>query len=95
MEPGSFDYEGWLFRRGIGATGYVAHDAMRVDAKTCYPLLCAREALVTDMRRMLGSAEFGGMVAALASGDHGGIQESQWRVRQAANTVHLMAIAGL
>jgi len=26
MNPGGFDYEGWLFRLGIGATGYVIHD---------------------------------------------------------------------
>lgn len=27
MDPGAFDYEGWLFFHDIGATGYVAHDA--------------------------------------------------------------------
>lgn len=95
MDPGSFDYEGWLFRHGIGATGYVAHDALRVDAKTRYPLLRARAALAEDIRHVLGADEFGGMVAALATGDQGGLSEDQWQVLQATNTVHLMAIAGL
>ena len=27
MNPGGFDYEGWLFRQGIGATGYVRGSA--------------------------------------------------------------------
>lgn len=95
MDPGSFDYEGWLFRHGIGATGYVAHDAARVRQETRYPLLRARAALADDIRHLLGADEFRGMVAALATGDQGGIQESQWQVLQATNTVHLMAIAGL
>lgn len=93
MDPGSFDYEGWLFRRGIGATGYVT-TATRL-AGDRYPLLRARASLEQDMRRALGTDEFGGMASALATGDQGGISEAQWQVLQATNTVHLMAIAGL
>jgi len=32
MNPSGYDYEGWLFRHGIGATGYGIHDqAERLD----------------------------------------------------------------
>ena len=94
MDPGAFDYEGWLFRHGIGATGYGVA-AVRLDATTRYPLLRLRAALEESIRRALGTDEFAGMAAALATGDQGGIGEAQWQVLQATNTVHLMAIAGL
>ncbi|HEY3644629.1 MAG TPA: DNA internalization-related competence protein ComEC/Rec2 [Gammaproteobacteria bacterium] len=94
MDPGSFDYEGWLFFHDIGATGYVAKDAERLDG-TRFPLLRLRSNLRDRMTAALGTDPFGGMATALATGDQGGISEAQWRVLQATSTVHLMAIAGL
>ena len=94
MDPGSFDYEGWLFFHGIGATGYVAHDAQRLDG-TRFPLLRLRSWLRDRVNAALGSDPYAGMAAALVTGDQGGISEDQWRVLQATSTVHLMAIAGL
>ncbi len=93
MDPGAFDYEGWLFRHGIGATGYVIA-ATQLSGER-YPLLRARAALEQRIEHAVGSTEFGGMAAGLATGDQGGIGEAQWQVLQATNTVHLMAIAGL
>jgi competence protein ComEC len=94
MDPGSFDYEGWLFFHGIGATGYVAHDAQRLDG-THFPLLRFRDHLRERIAVALGSDPYAGMATALVTGDQGGISEDQWRVLQATSTVHLMAIAGL
>ena len=93
MDPGAFDYEGWLFRHDIGATGYVT-TATRLEGVR-YPLLRARAALEQKVEQALGTDEFGGMTAALVTGDQGDIGETQWQVLQATNTVHLMAIAGL
>ena len=93
-DPGIFDYEGWLFRHGIGATGYVVSGAL-VDGDTRYPLLRMRAAMMGRIQQTLGADEFAGMAAALATGDQGGISEAQWQVLQSTNTVHLMAIAGL
>ena len=94
MDPGSFDYEGWLFYHGIGATGYVAKDAERLDG-TRFPLLRLRSHLRDRLDAALGTDPYAGMATALATGDQGGISEDQWRVLQATSTVHLMAIAGL
>ncbi len=94
MDPGAFDYEGWLFRHGIGATGYATQGA-QLDQATRYPLLRMRAVLVDRIQRALGADEFAGMAAALATGDQGGISDAQWQVLQDTNTVHLMAIAGL
>jgi competence protein ComEC len=95
MDPGGFDYEGWLFFHGIGATGYVAHEAAALPGMPRYPLLRLRSALRMRIQAALAGDEFAGMAAALATGDQGGIDDDQWQVLQATNTVHLMAIAGL
>jgi len=94
MDPGAFDYEGWLFFHGIGATGYVTHAATQLPG-TRHPLLRLRAGLRDRIQSALAGDAFAGMAAALVTGDQGGISESQWRVLQATNTVHLMAIAGL
>jgi len=94
MDPGAFDYEGWLFFHGIGATGYVAHGASLLPG-TRYPLLRLRSALRDRIGAVLAGDPFSGMATALVTGDQGGIGDAQWQVLQATNTVHLMAIAGL
>ena len=94
MDPGAFDYEGWLFRHDIGATGY-ATTGVRLDGASRFPLLRMRAALAAGIQRALGAGEFAGMTAALATGYQGGISDTQWQILQDTNTVHLMAIAGL
>jgi competence protein ComEC len=94
MDPGSFDYEGWLFFHGIGATGYVTHTLAPLPG-SAYPLLRFRAGLRQRISAALAGDPYGGMVTALVTGDQSGIAEGQWQVLQATSTVHLMAIAGL
>ena len=94
MDPGVFDYEGWLFRHDIGATGY-ATEASLADATTHYPLLRLRASLRARILQAWGTDPDAGMAVALATGDQGDIPQDQWQVLQDTNTVHLMAIAGL
>lgn len=94
MDPGSFDYEGWLFFRGIGATGYVSDEAVLLPGMR-YPLLRLRAGLRERIAAALAGDPYAGMVIALVTGDQSGIAEGQWQVLQATSTVHLMAIAGL
>jgi competence protein ComEC len=96
MNPGSFDYEGWLFRHGIGATGYVipGQAAVRAGGER-FPLLRVRVAILHAMQAALGNSSFAGVAAALAIGDRGGIDARQWRVFQNTGTAHLVAISGL
>ena len=95
MDPGGFDYEGWLFQHDFGATGYALKQAGRLPGALRYPLLRLRASLRERIQQALGADEFSGMAVALATGDQGGISDEQWTVLQATNTVHLMAIAGL
>src|SRR6185312_9726530 len=94
MDPGSFDYEGWLFFHGIGATGYVSDDASLLPG-TRYPLLQLRDGLRERIATEVAADPYAGMVTALITGDQSGIAEDQWQVLQTTSTVHLMAIAGL
>ncbi|HKT32037.1 MAG TPA: DNA internalization-related competence protein ComEC/Rec2 [Gammaproteobacteria bacterium] len=96
MNPGSFDYEGWLFRHGIGATGYVLRGQAEILAGgERFPLLRARAAILHAMRTALGDNRFTGVAAALAIGDRGAMDAEQWRVFQNTGTAHLVAISGL
>lgn len=96
MNPGSFDYEGWLFREGVGATGYVRHGHARLlDDAPRYPLLRARTAVSGAIKKAIPKSRFAGVAAALAVGDTTGITSSQWQVFRNTGTAHLMAISGL
>ncbi|HEY3860075.1 MAG TPA: ComEC/Rec2 family competence protein [Gammaproteobacteria bacterium] len=95
MDPGSFDYEGWLFLHCIGATGYVADDAVPLPGSPRSPLLRLRASLRERIAAAFAGDTYAGMVTALVTGDQSGIAEDQWQVLQSTSTVHLMSIAGL
>lgn len=96
MNPGGFDYEGWLFRQGIGATGYVRHDqAQRLPGALRYPLLRTRAAVSRAIASALPDSQFAGVASALAVGDTAGITPAQWQVFRNAGIAHLVAISGL
>ncbi|HET7921596.1 MAG TPA: DNA internalization-related competence protein ComEC/Rec2 [Gammaproteobacteria bacterium] len=96
MNPGGFDYEGWLFQQGIGATGYVRHNrAVLLPDAPRYPLLRARAAVSVAIKSALAGSEFAGVAAALAVGDTSGITQAQWQVFRDTGTAHLVAISGL
>lgn len=96
VNPGGFDYAGWLFRRGIGATGYVrAEPAARRVEKAGFSVDAARAHLRERLRPALANHAHGGMLLALALGDRSGITAGQWQTLVATGTNHLMAISGL
>ena len=96
MNPGGFDYEGWLFRHGIGATGYVVRDrAAALDDAPRFPLLRVRAQVMSIMQQALPDDAFAGLAAALVIGDESGISHEQWRVFRETGTAHLVSISGL
>ncbi len=97
LNPGSFDYEAWLFSEGIRATGYLrAYPEPRLlaAAPAWYP-----DRLRYELRRKLadtlGSSEETALIMALALGARQGISEEQWATLRQTGTNHLMAISGL
>jgi competence protein ComEC len=96
MNPGGFDYEGWLFRHGIGATGYVlGEQACYLGGAPRLPLLRTRNALFAAVLQALPDNSFAGIAAALVVGDRSAIDAGQWQVFQSTGTAHLLSISGL
>lgn len=92
--PGIFDYESWLLRKGISATGYVR------DARPCPNadrggLNHWRADLAGRLRESLAGSPASGLAAALLLGERSGITDQQWDVLRRTGTSHLMAISGL
>jgi len=98
MNPGGFDYEGWLFSQGICATGYIlprakANTRLRSPAMPSVPLL--RYELRRRLRAYLGRSPSAALSMALAMGERSGLSGGQWRVLRRTGTSHLLAISGL
>lgn len=96
--PGSFDYQGWLFQQGIRATGYVR------SADTNQRLSEDIEASLFDRWRLqvgrtidqtLAGTAGAGLLRALVIGDREGISQQQWEIFRRSGTNHLVAISGL
>jgi len=93
--PGGFDYEGSLYREGVGATGYVQtslDNSFLADHSLQHPILAIRAAVA---RRILDDDAASGIIAGLAVGATERITAEQWQVFAATGTTHLIAISGL
>ncbi|MFC1750384.1 DNA internalization-related competence protein ComEC/Rec2 [Pseudomonadota bacterium] len=98
MNPGGFDYEAWLYRHKIRATGYVrTSDENRFlsDVAMGYQIDRWRSALSKKIDSALPNSEYAGVIKALAIGNREGISGEQWQVLLKTGTNHLMAISGL
>jgi len=94
--PGGFDYEAWLFRQHVGATGYVRQaDGNHRLSRAYLDLDALRQRLVEQMDIRLGERPLGGLLIALATGFRGLIPPPQWDRLATTGTNHLIAISGL
>lgn len=98
MNPGGFDYEAYLFVKGIGATGYVVNNSANelISAKWYSGLFDRlRQFLQQKIQQSFTNQEFIGFLSALVIGDRGEVTQQQWQVLRDTGTNHLIAIAGL
>ncbi|MCI0749571.1 MAG: DNA internalization-related competence protein ComEC/Rec2 [Nevskiales bacterium] len=93
LNPGGFDYEGWLFRQGIGARATV-RKAERCTAARSAPVLRLRQDWVGRIRQAVPEARAAAMLAALTVGDTSGFSDSDWDRFRVTGTSHLVAISG-
>lgn len=93
MNPGSFDYERWLFAHGIDAVGYVRGRAVLHPADES--LDAARQAIASRLETLTGSGDGQAVLRALAVADRRDIRPALWSVFNATGTGHLLAISGL
>jgi competence protein ComEC len=99
LNPNGFDYEAWLFERGLGATGYVRPRPAplllgeRIGFSDRVERL--RESVRDRFRQVLGETPASGILAALAVGDQRSIAAEEWRLFSRTGVTHLMSISGL
>ncbi len=93
--PGGFDYERWLFTRGVVATGYVRPRTVELHPGGPFGLDGLRDRIAEAIRLSLPGSAQAGPITALAVGKKKQITDEQWRVFRDTGTVHLMAISGL
>ena len=95
VNPGGFDYERWLFTRGIGATGYVRGEGRRLDGPGPGRLAWWRSRLESGLAAVLPEGPGRGVMVALATGSRHRLDGAATELFQATGTSHLMAISGL
>lgn len=99
--PGSFDYEAWLFERGLRATATLrpgtAERLAEFVPQLRYRLERWRENLRQQLQQQLPAADYpgAGILVALAMGDQHAISPAEWQVFSRTGTTHLMSISGL
>jgi len=95
--PNGFDYEGWLFRQHIGATGYVFEHAERMSSANSPPgfSMILRRHLAARIEALFPPGESRAVLKAITVGDRGDISDSQWQLYARTGVSHLMAISGL
>ena len=97
MNPGGFDYEGWLFQKHIRATGYVRNDGdnQRLQAAPIYSIDSWRGNLRERIRALDVGNFWDGLLLTLSLGDRSAVSQQQWQVLTQTGTSHLLAISGL
>lgn len=102
--PDGFDYEMWLLKQHIRATGYVRHDKKEeIKNRELDPFVItpgsivdrARSRLRDHIRQALPDARYAGVIVALVIGDQQGIAASDWDVFNRTGISHLVSISGL
>jgi competence protein ComEC len=96
MNSGGFDYEAWMLRQGIKATGYVKFDKhnKKIDVANAYFIQKLRYKLSHQLKQNLNKPLLG-LVLALSLGDRSQLDAEQWKVFTETGTNHLIAISGL
>lgn len=98
MNPGGFDYESWLFRHNIRATGYVREhqdNTLLQSEGWRYGLSAIRAELLNRLKQLSGDLRYRGVLLALSLGYRDAISDSDWQLLLHTGTNHLMAISGL
>jgi competence protein ComEC len=97
MNDSGFDYERWLFRQGIRATGYVRQadsNGRLAQEGVSVSLQRWRQEIKNLIDRLIPEQQ-AALVAALTIGDRSGIKREVWDRLARTGTSHLFAISGL
>ncbi|PCF97267.1 DNA internalization-related competence protein ComEC/Rec2 [Vreelandella nigrificans] len=91
--PNAFNFEQWLWREGIHATGYMRQEPApeRVAAAAFSPRQKALDLLLRQPLELRTQR----WLAALTLGDSGQLTQEDWALLNATGTTHLVVISGL
>jgi competence protein ComEC len=101
LNPGGFDLEAWMLERNLRASGYVRSPASspRLVApmvwRPGYAIERARAGLREQLRPMLSTQRYGGVLQALVLGDQRAIAAGDWTLFSRTGISHLVSISGL
>jgi len=97
INTGGFDYERWLFREGILATGYVrqSHNNQRLALAPQWQLDSIRERIYHAIQAQLNNPDTAALISALSVAIRADINPAHWQIFSATGTSHLIAISGL
>ncbi len=92
-----FDYEGWLFQKNIGATGYVRPkgDKHLLSPAPRHQINTLRHTIKEAIDDTLQDSPQRGLVHGLTIGLRDHISQQQWETLRLTGTSHLLAISGL
>lgn len=97
MNSGGFDYEAYLFAKGISATGYVVskggNKLIAISYAQSFNRL--RQLLQQKIQQLFANQALIGFMLALVVGDRTSVAPGQWQILRHTGTNHLIAIAGL
>ena len=93
MNPGGFDYEGWMMRQKISAIGYVRGEYELLHTRRSSWLSQARWRIFNHIRESDIQAK--GFIAGLMLGERSLISRQENLILRRSGIAHLMAISGL
>lgn len=97
MNPGLFDYQGWLLSKGISAGGYVipGHAKQLTDSGIRRLPDQLRYWLRAQELSVLPDSHISRLLVALTVGDGNQVSAADWQTLSATGTNHLLVISGL
>jgi len=96
VNPGTFDYEAWLFQQGISAKGYVRDSiANQLMGQSKQSILAIRDRLRQKIVSHTEGFKQQAIILALAMSDRSLISNQQWQVFSRTGTNHLVVVSGL
>lgn len=95
VNPGGFDYQAWLIRQGVSATGYVRKEGSNHLLTTLNSFDAERFRLQKAIQKSPNSDDAKSLVVALTLGDRALVSDELWDTLAHSGVVHLMVISGL
>lgn len=95
LNPGTFDYERWLFVERHGATAYVREAERCPEGDRPHGIDSWRQRMLRWLDAQLPGHSGLPLLKALLVGDRSGLDDRDWRALRLTGTSHLVAISGL